>query len=222
MTYKVINEIDGSISNLIYDDSFLSQEEQNELLFELENNTEFTKYPNSTRLMCWLDIYNRPYKFSKMNLNSQSFPKVFSNLKQKVNDYLIKNNISTECYDSVLINKYPSLQSGVGWHSDNELCIPKDSPIVSISIGDERDFEIKRMTEIERERETKNINEDFKPNKEWKHEMYRYKLKSGSKCVMYGSLQRFLYHQIPKYKKTENEHVRYNFTFRQYNQNFAY
>jgi hypothetical protein len=94
-------------------------------------------------------------------------------------------------YKSILVNKYCGKYSGVGWHSDNEPCIPENSIIVSISIGDEREFEIKRMTESERETEYKKLNKKFIKNENEKYEMHRFKLKSGSIFIMAGSAQNY-------------------------------
>jgi alkylated DNA repair dioxygenase AlkB len=232
--YK-FKEIDNSESIFYYNDTFLSEEEQKDLFSELDGY-EMEVYPNSTRQMLWLDKLNRPYNFSRVKLKSSSLvtPTIVTaehniikpnieKLTKKINNFIntyFNKTIGIEKevnYTSILINKYCGKYSGVGWHSDNEKCIPENSIIVSISIGDERDFEIKRMTESEREFEYKKLDKKFIKNENEKYEMHRFKLKSGSIFIMAGSAQNFWYHQLPKYKHLKDNHdIRYNLTFREY------
>jgi alkylated DNA repair dioxygenase AlkB len=212
---NIFKEFDNSESIFYYSDNFLSQEEQEELYKELIG-IEMETYPNSTRQMCWFDMNNRNYKFSNVNLQSRKFSLILLNIKEKVNDYVNKHFKKTN-YESLLINKYNGKYSGLGWHADNEPCIPEDSIIVSISLGDERDFEIKRMSESEREFEYKKINTPFVKNLNEQKDFHRFKLKCGSIFIMAGSAQKFWYHQLPKYSnKKDNNDIRFNLTFREY------
>ena len=218
-----IAECDSTESIFYYEPDFLSEQEQFELFNELESY-EMEIYPNSTRQMMWLDKNGRNYDFSRVKLTACNFKEYIDRITDKVNDFInskfckIIESDDNVHYESILINKYNNKHSGIGWHSDNEKCIPENSIIVSISLGCERDFEIKRMTEIEREFECKKTNKLFISNPENKHEMYRQKLKSGSIYIMAGSAQNFWYHQLPKYKKIQlvDNNIRYNLTFRKY------
>jgi len=214
-------EIDFTKSIFYYNEDFLSEIEQKELIDEIESY-DMKLYPNSTRKMIWLDKNNRKYDFSRIKLDGEEFKENINKITNKINNFI--NEIFSkmiECdkiinYESILINKYDGHHSGIGWHSDNEECIPENSIIVSISLGCERDFEIKRMNEKEREYECKKTNIEFISNPFYKDEMHRYKLKSGSIFIMAGSSQKYWYHQLPKYKKKKDNEIRYNLTFREY------
>ena len=221
---KVILEFDGSQSTILYKDEFLSHDEQINLINEL-NTFDMIDYPNSTRKMYWLDDHNRNYNFSKVKLSGNNFTPVCNLVRNKVNVFMTSNSGESgdmEYYSSVLITKYPDSHSGLGWHADNEKYIIENSDIVSISLGCSRDFELRRMTENERKWECICTNKPFVHNDNWDQTVYRYKLVSGSLLVMGGSMQKFWYHQVPKIRRSvyippSKNCVRYNLTFRKYN-----
>src|SRR5277367_2121709 len=77
------------------------------------------------------------YTFSGVSLPAKEFTPLLLQLKK------IVQNISHCNFNFVLINYYESGLIGLGHHRDNEPGLRVDSPIVSISLGQPRDFEIK-------------------------------------------------------------------------------
>jgi alkylated DNA repair dioxygenase AlkB len=95
--------------------------------------------------------------------------------------------------NSVLANWYRDGQDGVGWHADNEFCFRKNPPVVSLSLGTPRRFQI-------RHRRSKKT--------------YEWLLGNGDLLVMEGNLQSTHVHQVPRTAKPVGP--RLNFTFRPY------
>ncbi|MES2474446.1 MAG: alpha-ketoglutarate-dependent dioxygenase AlkB [Verrucomicrobiota bacterium] len=99
--------------------------------------------------------------------------------------------LSASSYNSCLLNLYHHGGEGMGWHSDDEKSITRDSAIASISLGAEREFRLKHKT---------------------REEKASILLESGSLLVMKGSTQRHWLHAIPKSKRVTAPRI--NLTFR--------
>ncbi len=99
--------------------------------------------------------------------------------------------ISGESYNSCLLNLYHDGNEGMGWHSDDEDTIARDSAIASVSLGAARRF-------------------DFRHKKTGKK--VQVMLENGSLLVMKGETQRFWQHSLPKSKRIMTPRV--NLTFR--------
>lgn len=95
-------------------------------------------------------------------------------------------------FDLVLINGYNGLDK-VDWHADDEKKLNKKMPIVSVSIGDMRYFDIRDL-----------------PDKKQK---WRVPLYSGDVIIMMPGVQSKYQHRIPILKSAKR---RYNLTFRVY------
>ena len=96
-----------------------------------------------------------------------------------------------ERFNSCLLNLYHHGGEGMGWHSDDEKTIVKDSAIASLSFGAERKFSF-------RHRQTK--------------ETLSLTLENGSLLVMKDTTQRHWQHQLPKSKRITAPRI--NLTFR--------
>ncbi|WP_233243644.1 alpha-ketoglutarate-dependent dioxygenase AlkB family protein [Bacterioplanes sanyensis] len=94
--------------------------------------------------------------------------------------------------NSVLCNLYRSGQDSMGWHSDDEPELDTQSPIVSISLGCERDFAVRRRGETRM------------------HSKLR--LQHGSVLVMQPAFQQYWQHSLPKRATVHGERI--NLTFR--------
>jgi len=99
--------------------------------------------------------------------------------------------ITNESYNSCLLNLYHDGEEGMGWHSDNEKSIVKNSAIASLSFGAERKFVLKHRQTAE------NISQV---------------LPHGSLLVMKGETQTYWLHALTKTKKVKLPRV--NLTFR--------
>lgn len=108
-------------------------------------------------------------------------------LKLKV----LVEDISKESYNSCLLNLYHDGEEGMGWHSDNEKSIVKNSAIASLSFGAERKFVLKHKETAESVSQV---------------------LPCGSLLLMKGETQTYWLHALTKTKTVKS--ARINLTFR--------
>ena len=99
--------------------------------------------------------------------------------------------ITKETYNSCLLNLYHNGDEGMGWHSDDEKSIVKDSAIASVSFGAERKFVLK--------------------HKKTSETVSQY-LADGSLLLMKGETQSYWLHALAKTKKVKSPRI--NLTFR--------
>lgn len=99
--------------------------------------------------------------------------------------------ITQESYNSCLLNLYHNGDEGMGWHSDNEKSIVKNSAIASLSFGAERKFVLKH-------KETSATVSQVLPH--------------GSLLLMKGETQDFWLHALNKTTKVKTPRI--NLTFR--------
>lgn len=105
----------------------------------------------------------------------------------------IAEKLSGESYNSCLLNLYHDGNEGMGWHSDDEKTIVKNSAIASMSFGAERKFSFKHKVS----KETISI-----------------MLENGSLLVMKNETQTHWLHAIPKSTKIKSPRI--NLTFRKF------
>ncbi len=107
----------------------------------------------------------------------------------------IKDEIETiveEHFTTILLNLYRNEKDSNGWHADNEKELGRDPIIASLSLGEERVFQVKHNT-----------------NKEAKQSIT---LQHGSLLLMKNGAQIHYKHQIPKASKPKKPRI--NLTFR--------
>lgn len=139
----------------------------------------------------WQQTYGRSYNYTGMVHEALPIPQQlqpFLEYAQKLYPEFVFNQI--------LINWYQNGLHYIGAHSDNTKPLVKDSPIVSISLGEERIFRIK-------EKQTKKKVKDII-------------LKDKIVITMGGEFQTHYTHEVPKItgKKGEQLGRRINITFR--------
>ncbi|HMS17788.1 MAG TPA: alpha-ketoglutarate-dependent dioxygenase AlkB [Planctomycetota bacterium] len=147
----------------------------------------FGRVLKQPRLTAWMADEGCPYFYSQLLLEPLPWhPWVQALLPRIRKDTGFAMN-------SVLANLYRDGNDGVGWHADDESCFPKWPPIVSLSLGETRRFQL-------RHRETK--------------ETWEWHLGHGDLLVMEGPVQRNHVHQVPRTKRAIGPRI--NFTFRPY------
>lgn len=99
--------------------------------------------------------------------------------------------LSRARFNSCLLNLYHEGSEGMGWHSDDEKSLERDSEIASLSFGAERAFRLKHKNKAD----TVSIT-----------------LEHGSLLVMKGTTQSHWLHCVPKTKKILEPRI--NLTFR--------
>lgn len=183
--------IDGRV---IYHGKIFNPLESDDLFNKLRNNIEwkkdevfiFGKHYITRREVAFYGTKELEYRYSKSVKTSLSFTKELLKIKRIVED------ISRTNYNACLLNLYPSGNEGMGWHSENESSIVKNSSIASVSFGAERKFLLK-------------------------HKTLAYSssilLEHGSLLVMENETQQYWLHRLPLSKRIQQPRI--NLTFRQ-------
>ncbi|EFC44631.1 predicted protein [Naegleria gruberi] len=133
------------------------------------------------------------------------WPKELTDLKERIEKY------TGDTFTFALINRYDTGESSIGWHSDMEQDIKKDSSIVSISLGAARDFKFRPTPKKENSKKSP-TKKDEESEEEEKVQTITQKLENGSMVIMNYATQRHYQHSIPKRKNLNS--VRLNITFR--------
>ncbi len=137
--------------------------------------------------------YGKNYSFSGMSHKALEIPFEFAVFLDWANTLDFNGN-----FNGLLVNFYRNGLDYIGSHADDENDLVKESPIISISLGQTRKFRV-------RCKKTKKIIKDFE-------------LAHGSYLIMGGKMQNKFTHEIVKIngKKGENTEKRINITIRQF------
>ena len=145
----------------------------------------FGKEYNTPRLQ---RAYGKSYSFSgSVAEATEPIPEMF----MKIVDFLNKRYHRN--FNMMLINWYRDGNDYIGMHSDDEKQLKENSPVVTISLGVERDFVLKNMETNER-----NV----------------YNLENNSVLTMGGTCQKTHKHGLPVRKKVTD--YRISLTFREF------
>ena len=138
------------------------------------------------RLSAWYADEGKSYEYSGLRTVGLPWVPVLAEIKN------IISSVSPAPFNSVLANLYRNGDDGVGWHADDEPELGSSPVIVSISFGEERNFQLKH-----------------KRDKTLKKNLL---LTHGSLLIMQGKTQENWLHQVPKSSRTMGERI--NLTFR--------
>lgn len=181
-------------AEIIYYPNFLLQEKANLLFQELLVNTpwqqdEITVYGKKhlqPRLTALYGNEGKPYSYSNIVMQPHYWTLSLQKIKSMV------ENVSETNFTTVLLNYYRNGNDSNGWHADNEKELGINPIIASLSLGAERNFQLKHNSDTSLK---KNII-----------------LENGSLLLMKGTTQHFWKHQIPKTAKPTRPRI--NLTFR--------
>ncbi|HEY4651237.1 MAG TPA: alpha-ketoglutarate-dependent dioxygenase AlkB [Pontibacter sp.] len=137
------------------------------------------------RLTAWYG--DKSYTYSGLKNEPQPWLPVLLQLKEQVQE------ATGHTYNSVLLNLYPSGQSSMGWHADDEPELGAAPTIASVSFGAARRF-------------------GFRHRYKKAQKSFYLELGHGSLLLMQGPTQRYWQHAIPKTAKATG--ARINLTFR--------
>ena len=143
------------------------------------------KHITTKRKVAWYGDSDYLYIYSNTRKQALEWIKELLELKQLV------EQITLSKFNSCLLNLYHNGSEGLGWHSDDERSIEKNTPIASLSFGAERKFSFKH-------KRTKQI--------------VSLVLEHGSMLVMKDTTQMNWLHSLPKSNKITK--ARINLTFR--------
>lgn len=116
----------------------------------------------------------------------------------------IKEKVESEVgrkFNFVLVNRYENGQQHIGEHKDDEKDLLPDSPIASVTFGQEREF-VFRHEDVH-----------FKRGRADEIPPVKLMLKHGSLLVMNSPTNKFWYHSLPIRKSAVRPRI--NLTFRQ-------
>jgi alkylated DNA repair dioxygenase AlkB len=181
-------------AEFIYYPNFFSKEKADFLFDNLLNETPwqhdeitiFGKKIAQPRLTCLYGNDGKSYGYSTIVMHPHPFNSTLTFIKEEI------ENATNEYFTTVLLNLYRNEKDSNGWHADNEKELGRDPIIASLSLGEERVFQIKNNT-----------------NKEVKQSII---LQHGSLLLMKNGAQIHYKHQIPKASKFKNPRI--NLTFR--------
>lgn len=145
----------------------------------------FGKHIITQRKVAW--YADREFSYTYSNTTKQALCWTNELLELKA---IVKTLTATQ-FNSCLLNLYHNGSEGMGWHSDDEKALGKNSSIASLSFGAERKFASKHRT-------SKQVTSLI--------------LQHGSLLVMKGTTQTNWLHSLPKTTKVIKPRV--NLTFR--------
>jgi alkylated DNA repair dioxygenase AlkB len=145
----------------------------------------YGKHITTARRVAWYGDSDFSYTYSGTTKQALVWTPALAALKGKV------ENLTGTVFNSCLLNLYDDGSQGMGWHSDDEKSLGKDSTIASVSFGAEREFRLKHKRTDEK---------------------VSVLLESGSLLVMKDATQTHWVHCIPKSMKIKTPRI--NLTFR--------
>jgi alkylated DNA repair dioxygenase AlkB len=181
-------------AEIIYFPAFLSKEEADSLFQELLENipwqqdeiTVYGKKHLQPRLTALYGNEGKPYSYSNITMQPHYWTLTLQKIKSLV------ESVSDTNFTTVLLNYYRDGSDSNGWHADNEKELGINPVIASLSLGAERNFQLKHNFETAQKN---NII-----------------LENGSLLLMKGTTQHFWKHQVPKTTKPIGPRI--NLTFR--------
>jgi alkylated DNA repair dioxygenase AlkB len=145
----------------------------------------YGKHIITKRMVAWYGNNMYSYTYSNTTKQANIWTKELLALKILVEQY------TGTVYNSCLLNLYHNGSEGMGWHSDDEKSLGKDSSIASLSLGAERKFALKHRAS---------------------KQSTAIMLKHGSLLEMKGTTQTNWLHSLPKTTKITAPRI--NLTFR--------
>lgn len=193
-TCHQIDLIDAKVSLYPY---FLNIDEADKYLRELLSQVSWSeqtinvygKVHKVPRLSAWYADDNKSYEYSGIRSNGLAWIDVLNDLKNKIQ---IRCESS---FNSVLVNRYRNGNDSVGWHADDEPELGTEPVIASLSLGEERVFQMKHKND-------KTLKKSIT-------------LPHGSLLLMRGKTQENWLHQIAKSSRDMSDRI--NLTFRTVN-----
>ncbi len=157
-----------------------------EIRWQKETITMYGNAIEVPRLVAWYGDAGSDYRYSNIKHSPEPWTPALRELKEKVERLLNAD------FNSVLLNLYRDGNDSVAWHSDDEPELGKDPVIASLSLGAERDFQLRKKSNPSDKRVIS--------------------LPHGSLLLMSGPSQRDWMHQLPKRRNVSQPRI--NLTFR--------
>ncbi len=167
------------------------------LAWENDEAIIFGKHIITARKVAWYGDKAYFYKYSGISKTALLWTTELLSLKN------IIENLTGNTFNSCLCNLYHNGNEGMGWHSDDDKYLQKNSAIASLSFGAERKFSFKH-------KKAKENNPDNNPYNNIKN--VDILLENGSLLLMKDDTQANWLHSLPKTTKIQTPRI--NLTFR--------
>lgn len=179
--------------DVLYKEAFLSREDADNFLQQLQTEIHWKQEPiflfgkkiMQPRLTAWLG--DKPYSYSGITMQPHAFGPAMMVIKNKVEAF------TQSSFNTALLNLYRNGTDSMGWHRDNEKELGPTPIIASISLGAEREFQLRHY--------------------QTKEHVQKIPLQHGSLLIMREQTNTYWEHRIPKTSKPLS--ARINITFRQ-------
>lgn len=179
---------------LEYTKDFLSEKEAAELLDKLfsptpwKQNTQkmYDKTVITPRLTAWYGDSSKMYHLGNNDFQVNEWSPELIRLKEKIEKF------TGYTFNSVLLNLYRDGNDSVAWHRDKESELGNRPVIASVSLGQVRNFDFRKVNDHQKK--------------------YSLALENGSLLIMKGNLQVHWEHRIAK--SVRKMKPRINLTFR--------
>lgn len=158
-----------------------------ELVLEQEVLNFGGKESKMPRFVAWYGDEGKEYTYSRKTFIPKPWTPTLLDLKLMIERHLIDVK-----FNSCLVNYYRDGNDSIGWHADSEKGLGRNPIIASISLGDHRKFDFKRISDSKQK--------------------FSIPLGGGDLLVMGGDIQHNWLHGIKK--TSEKVDSRINFTFR--------
>lgn len=156
------------------------------IIWQKDELVIFGKKIVTERKMAWYGDSEKTYTYSGITRKPLKWTKELLEIKQ-----IVEKHTKAQ-FNSCLLNLYQDGTQGMGWHSDDEKELGKNSTIASVSFGESREFRFR--------------------HKNLKNLKISVLLEGGSLLVMKDEVQQNWLHQVPKSIKITNSRI--NLTFR--------
>ena len=147
----------------------------------------FGKVYDVPRLQQWFSDAGLVYTWSGLRMEPVPWLPALQRLRDKVIEE------TAHPFNTVLVNLYRDGRDTVGWHADDESELGEHPVIASISLGAERDFQLRHRSRPDVSTQT-------------------IRLPHGSLLLMSGTTQKYWKHCVPRRKQVKGERI--NLTFR--------
>jgi len=174
----------NGFSNQEADDYFIQLQES--LAWTQEKISMYGKTHNVPRLSAWYGDDSVPYTYSGITAYGLPWTESLQAIKARV------EQLASAHFNSVLANLYRDGSDSVSWHADDESELGPAPVIASVSLGQERTFQLKHK-----------FDKTLKTNVLLPH---------GSILIMRGATQQHWLHQIAKSRRAMSPRI--NLTFR--------
>lgn len=186
--------------NPIYIPDFV--ENHKEVFDRLLNGLDWKRYGSKPRKEYYCNDHDVTYSYGSAGFadvyHRSPYTDDILNIRAKLEDEL------KVVLDVCFLNLYEDFAGHLGWHADDSPEMDHNRPIITVSLGAEREIWFKEMPNPEIE---------FKDKE--KKDKTVIKLKSGSACIMPAGMQKTHLHRIPKCDKADCG-PRISLTFRGY------